>query len=452
MVSRWATSFHPPEIEHDPELIRRARLQISFGLLGALFGSLYALFYLCIGHYWGAGIIVVCSTAFGLVPPILKRWGCLRFCGHLFAFTLLIGFGGLCAVEGGLHGHAIAWMASIPLCVLLLVESRAAFLWLGVSFLITAFFGVCDLAGVHFPETYPPHWHSLVSAAGYLGLVPFMAILGLVFERTRRQAHEKLKRTMEDLSLANERLLQLNEEKNEFLGIAAHDLKSPLSIIVGYGNELQILEEPTQEEVNFHANYIMHSADRMLNLINNLLDVRAIEEGKVHLEREPCDLKEMMESVHRYYHRVAVKKQIHLRYDIAPLDALADQSALYQVIENLVSNAIKYSPPDTTVFIYTSMKNGTVSIAVQDQGPGLSEEDQARLFSKFTRLTPRPTGDEGSNGLGLWIVRRLAEAMDGQVWCESELGKGSTFGVTLPIAKARHLRKPDDEPEALAAA
>jgi signal transduction histidine kinase len=105
-----------------------------------------------------------------------------------------------------------------------------------------------------------------------------------------------------------------------------------------------------------------------------------------------------------------------------------------QVLDNLVSNAVKYSPAGTTIVISASQADGKVTVAVKDQGPGLSEEDQKKLFQKFTRLTARPTGGESSNGLGLSIVKRLAEAMNGNVGCHSVLGQGATFFVQLPVA------------------
>ena len=102
-----------------------------------------------------------------------------------------------------------------------------------------------------------------------------------------------------------------------------------------------------------------------------------------------------------------------------------------QIVENFLSNAIKYSPRGRAVTIKLAHHEGTVTLEVHDEGPGLSEEDQAKLFRKFTRLTPRPTGDESSNGLGLSIVKRLAECMGGRVGCRSQLGKGSVFWVSL---------------------
>ena len=107
-------------------------------------------------------------------------------------------------------------------------------------------------------------------------------------------------------------------------------------------------------------------------------------------------------------------------------------SITLQVFENLVSNAVKYSPPGKKIFVRLKAEAGVVRFEVEDQGPGLSKEDQKKLFGKFARLSAKPTGGEHSTGLGLSIVKRLVEAMNGKVWCESELGMGAKFIVTIP--------------------
>ena len=110
-----------------------------------------------------------------------------------------------------------------------------------------------------------------------------------------------------------------------------------------------------------------------------------------------------------------------------------DIEQFHRLAGNLVSNAIKYSPSSTTVTVRIELHHGKLHLSVRDQGPGISKADQTKLFRKFTRLTARPTGGETSSGLGLAIVKRLVQNLSGDVWCESELGAGATFYVTLPV-------------------
>lgn len=414
---------------------RRARLNLRFGILGAIFGTLYAAFYQVIGHHWGALIILVCSVAFGLNPLLLARTCRLDWTGQLYAATLVLGFTALCVVEGGLKGHAIAWLASVPLCVLLLVETRHALAWTVLCTIIVVAFGGAQLAGIEFPATYPPGWTTAIDLAGYAGLVPFMALLGLIFEVTRRRAFDRLRLALDELSQANQRLVRLNEEKNEFLNIAAHDLKNPLGVISGYAGLLHRFNITDPAMVKEQAGEIVNSANRMLDIISNLLDTRAIEDGRLNLRLERCPIEPLVETLLRDYSNAATAKRIVVSLRGTPSEcvALADRGATHQILDNLLSNAIKYSPMGHPVILSVAVADaGGILIEVIDHGPGLSEEDQGKLFGKFTRLTPRPTAGESSNGLGLWIVKRMAESMGGDVSCQSQLGKGSTFRLRLP--------------------
>jgi len=181
---------------------------------------------------------------------------------------------------------------------------------------------------------------------------------------------------------------------------------------------------------------------RMQTLIKNLLDANAIEEGRFTSNIERCDLAELVHESVEHNQMSATRKEIAVHVE-APtgLFALADRNAAVQILDNLVSNALKYSAPRTAIRVRTESCGGWARVAVKDQGPGLSADDQKKLFQKFTRLTARPTGGESSNGLGLSIVKRLAEAMSGSVGCESVLGQGATFYVRLPSA-------PDSTPSA----
>lgn len=422
----------PAESEADPEWTRRARLVSRFGLLGSLFGTAYALFYMLIGHWWGALIIVLCSSCFAGTSFWLRRNRRIDTAGHFLTFVLMVGFTALCFVEGGLRGHAIAWLVSIPLFALLLLGQRAAILWSVIAFLSASAVAALDVAGVRLPETYDPRWNSLVSAAGYLGLIVFMFVLGLIFENSRKRAFGKMQEALAELAAANERLVHLNNEKNEFLGIAAHDLKNPLTVIVGCSEMLGLAKERSQIEKM--AGNISSAAIRMRNLITDLLDVNAIETGCFTSKIAPCDIGSLVARSVENNQSAANRKSIAIRVGASDnVWANADAAATLQILDNLISNALKYSPPQTTVHVHTLPEKDCVLVSVRDEGPGISEADQKKLFQKFTRLSARPTGGESSTGLGLAIVKRLAEAMSGSVQCFSAPGGGSKFTLRIPI-------------------
>jgi two-component system sensor histidine kinase/response regulator len=242
-------------------------------------------------------------------------------------------------------------------------------------------------------------------------------------------------RTHLELKHARERLREMNEEKNEFMGIAAHDLRNPLSAIKGY-SEMMIEDAQalSHRELEENGRRVLETAARMAEMVQNLLDANRIERGEMQLNVALTDLGPLLQPVIETQRARATAKQqtIQLQLPPTPATALVDASITVQVLENLVSNAVKYSPPGKNIFVRLQSSATTVRCEVQDEGPGLSAEDQKKLFGKFARLSARPTGGEHSTGLGLSIVKKMVEAMNGKVWCESELGRGATFIVELP--------------------
>jgi signal transduction histidine kinase len=244
-----------------------------------------------------------------------------------------------------------------------------------------------------------------------------------------RTLEQKVEARTQELQQKNAELVTMNNEKNEFLGIAAHDLKNPLTGILGYADMVRDLPDLARAEVNEFMGNIMQQAERMLLLITNLLDVNAIERGQMKVNLAPMPLAPTVQAVAATYALRAKDKFIHVNEAYAENGALiyADQEVMTQILDNLISNAIKYSPTHKNVYLRVESREDRVRFSVRDEGPGLSVEDMQKLFGKFARLTARPTAGESSTGLGLSIVKRMVEAMKGRVWCESELGSGATF-------------------------
>jgi two-component system sensor histidine kinase/response regulator len=226
------------------------------------------------------------------------------------------------------------------------------------------------------------------------------------------------------------------QQKNEFLSMAVHDLKNPLSAIQGFSEMIKSDFDELPNEVIEIADQIVISAQQMFELVRNLLEVNAIDSGKMTVVLNKLDIKPTLEwVVHQYIQRAKIKN-ITLQFHCLkkPYHALVDRDLLRQVFDNLISNAIKYSPCGKQIDVRLSHKNGLICCEIQDEGPGLSEEDQQKLFGQFTRLTPKPTGGEHSTGLGLFIVKKLVDSMQGQVRCKSQLGLGTIFIVELTAA------------------
>lgn len=239
----------------------------------------------------------------------------------------------------------------------------------------------------------------------------------------------------EQIRIKNRELHDLNEMKNKFLGIASHDLRNPLFLIRSY-SEILIDGSPgsINEKQKKLLQKIFNSSDFMKALLENLLDISKIESGNIELDKKVQDFNETTKVQMELFQLLAQKKQINLHLNLGELPPFAfDKNAVIQAIGNFIGNAIKFSPPDTNIFVSTDNRENKARFSVRDEGPGISVEDQKLLFGEFQTLSAKPTGGEKSTGLGLAIVKKLVNLHGGEVGVTSELGKGSTFFFTLPL-------------------
>ena len=256
-------------------------------------------------------------------------------------------------------------------------------------------------------------------------------------EKDKEVTSRLLKKLVLNHSAAERQLFELNQLKNKFLGIAAHDLRNPLASIRGF-SELLLSDDMgslTEDQHEFIKTIHSLSQD-MLNLVNDLLDVSVIESGKLELKRQPGSLKVLIEERIRINSILAKNKQMKLHESLATVPEVSfDYSRIAQVVDNLISNAIKYSPSGSNIFVSLNQQGMKAQISVRDEGPGIEPEEQKRLFGEFQRLSTKPTGGEKSTGLGLSIVKKIVEAHNGTTAVESQPGAGSTFTFILPIGE-----------------
>ncbi len=232
----------------------------------------------------------------------------------------------------------------------------------------------------------------------------------------------------------NRELMRLNELKNTFLGIAAHDLRSPLGVIqMAINFMLDARMAVTDAEQEMFLRDVLTQSEHMLNLIDDVLDVTHIEAGKLELRPEDVDLRHFLEEAVQRHAQMASPKGTQVLLDhVSEGIVQADPHRLRQVVDNLISNAVKYSPAGSTVQVWAEQLEDEWRISVKDQGPGITQEDRKRLFQDFARLSATPTGGERSTGLGLAISRRVIEGHNGRINVDSVPGEGATFWFTLP--------------------
>jgi signal transduction histidine kinase len=235
---------------------------------------------------------------------------------------------------------------------------------------------------------------------------------------------------------AEQRLKELNELKDQHLGIAAHDLRNPLSSIRGMSQMLVEMELDKNTQTSFLQS-IYRVSEQMLILVDNLLDVAVIESGRFELKITEENISGLVGERIELMAKNAERKEIKLIADLQEVtDSLFDADRMRQVVDNLLSNAIKFSPSGSVVNVACGQADRILDITVTDQGPGIPSEDLDRLFDTFEKLSAQPTGGEKSTGLGLSIVKSIVDAHGGEIEVDSEVGRGTTFIVHLPVESA----------------
>ena len=254
-----------------------------------------------------------------------------------------------------------------------------------------------------------------------------------------RELLQRLQDANAELEKAHSELQQASEAKTKILSTVTHELKTPLTSIVGYIDQMLTHKEKVgqlNERQERCLERVKNNSRRLEELIDDLLDISRIEAGGLSLNSAELDVQQEVEEVLRSMHNLISEKQLRVLQNIPTgLGRVkADRIRFNQVVTNLISNACKYSPKGATVAISAMENDGMMRFDVSDTGIGISEVDQSQLFTKFFRSNNFSTRQVSGSGLGLFISRHLVEAQGGQMWVQSEEGKGSTFSFTLPRA------------------
>lgn len=241
-------------------------------------------------------------------------------------------------------------------------------------------------------------------------------------------------RTQLALKTARDRLKQLLEDKDEMLGMLAHDL---INYLVGMNMSAGLLCRQTgqfkDERMTQLAENILRTSGQSLTFVKDFLANSKTDHGFT-LNPAAVNLADFAAAAIGQYQEVAEQKKIKIQADfpVEAVIALADFSALDQILNNLISNALKFSLPDKRIFISVRPVGNRAECVIRDEGPGFTAEDKAGMFRRYGRLSARPTGGEPSTGLGLSIVLKLIQAMDGELLCDSNPGQGAAFTIRLP--------------------
>lgn len=250
----------------------------------------------------------------------------------------------------------------------------------------------------------------------------------------RIETQLKLKQLQDEREEALLALRNSQAIRDRIFRVASHDLKNPLANIrmAEFVLRDSIADDPVAVQM---MDTVSVSLDAMQEVIEDLMDVVVLQSGKIDLQLKDVAVEQIIYNSAVQYNVSTSQKGITLRIDDTKITAIADPARLTQVINNLLSNAVKYSPHGTTISIWAEQIGGRARINIADQGPGISPEERHLLYTEFGKMSSRPTGQESSTGLGLWIVKNLVEMMQGVVGAEFPADGGSIFYVELPLGK-----------------
>lgn len=271
------------------------------------------------------------------------------------------------------------------------------------------------------------------------------------FKNEELYARTKTFVTIKKLAFSNSDLKAAIELKNQFINMTIHDLKNPLGVIMGVLDLLKMEMTFNSEQEELY-DLVYSSTNLMLKLVDELLQAAMIDSGKIALNMECIEMNSAAEeSIAKFNKQAEVKGQKFIFNPDFNADTSinADKLRLNEIIDNLVSNAIKYSPYNTQIKVFVSHNIHRdellfIRFTVKDEGPGLNKFDLKKIFGTFQKLSAKPTGGESSSGLGLSIVKQLVELHDGKIWVESEVGKGSSFIFEIPAADQKQISVLDD--------
>lgn len=259
--------------------------------------------------------------------------------------------------------------------------------------------------------------------------------LMIQLQETNQQLEQRVIQRTAELAEVNERLVGLNQQKDYLLGMVAHDLRSPISAMYGWADLLASNRLDSEEYQEF-ATAIQETSGKMLTLINNLLDISAIEQGELRLNLAPVDVGQFVGQVCRLNRRIGRMEGIELVTNVEPglPHGLFDPNRIEQVLDNLIGNAFKFSAPGSVVTLDVRHNSAALEFSVADQGQGIPPEDLEIIFQPFRGARkPQSSSGEKSHGLGLTICKRIVELHGGRIGVTSAPGEGSCFTFTLPM-------------------
>jgi len=424
-----------------PLELRKARLFVRAALLTSLFSNSYIWFSVLFEFQLGVYLMIFNVAGFIVLALLVKTRIPLLLITNLYVLIGAIAVIVLTYFSGGLWSAVYPWIISIPVLALVVVNGTYGIIWGILSFIVMVWFGWKELQGVPFPIQYNIDMKAEWFVSVLPGLLLIILVISVVFESTQTIAlnnlqmqNEKLEEQKKTIAKQSKELEKLIDDKDHIIRILAHDLKNPLANITTISNILKEEREVDQQK-KFIA-MIEKVSSQAQGLVNKVLDMAVLEQGGIKIKLEPVNVNEVTKEALETMDEMAKRKEIAIEFDGVKEQLIvnADKTYLILILENLISNAIKFSQRGQKVTLKTEKVEKNVQIKIMDEGPGIKPEEEERLFEKFSKLSARPTEDEGSSGLGLSLVKKYADQMGADVRHDRSEAIGATFVVEMPLA------------------
>jgi signal transduction histidine kinase len=422
----WFVEF----CDNDANGLRKARLLVRACLLTSLFSISYVGLSLVFKYDKGIYFTGFNVLGYFLLPFLLRTRLSFTLVGNLYtwigAITVLV----LTWFSGGMWSAIYPWIIAIPVLGLLVVGKKSAIYWSAFSFVCMVMFGLLELNGVQLPVEYDITLRTLWFLCILPGLLLIIMVVSFTFEDSMQRALNDVESQKVTIQQQSSELEKLIEDKDNIIRILAHDLRNPLANITVLAKMLQ--KQTKDEALREMIEMINGASTNAEILVKHVLEMATLEYREGGVKLSPTDCRLVLSGVIQSFRQASESKQIAIHTSDNGLGmVLADLTYLRLVLENLVSNAVKYSPAGKEVKVSVSDASGSVQIRVRDYGVGVPRDEEDRLFKKFSRLSVQPTAGESSNGLGLSLVKRYMELMNGRVWYERPSDGGSVFAIEL---------------------
>ncbi len=418
--------------------LQQARLLVRASLLTSLFSNSYVWLSVIFEYPKGVYLMIMNVLGFLLLPFLVKTRIRLEIVGNLFVliggFAVIV----LSFYSGGIASGIYPWILSIPVLAMLVVSRRSSIYWLIVSIVVMLYYGWLALTGYEFPVEYDTENHVIWYVTILVGLVGIVYVITYVFASMRasvisylEQQNQEINTERQRVADQSERLATIVEEKDQIIRMLAHDISNALNVV---GGSLDLLRKGSlsNEESEIVEN-ATSSTKNAKELVRKAMGIGKLEKQSVHVNLEEINIRQLIIETIKLYEAAAGEKKVQFQNRI-PKDhfVIADKTYLKQVIDNLISNALKYSEKDEWIRCESSEFDHMVKIEIMDRGKGIPQSELKDLFIPYSKISTIPTAGESSHGIGLSLVKYYAELMGGSVSCESKEGEGSIFALSLP--------------------